>query len=51
MIFLKNFRDSGIVDSVGLITETPIKESAQIKEPIKKITLVDNFGSEMRSKI
>lgn len=55
IVFLNNFflifRDSGIVDSVDLITETPTKESVQIKEPIKKITLIDDFESETRGKI
>ncbi|KAL4084825.1 hypothetical protein QTP88_027715 [Uroleucon formosanum] len=39
---------SGIVESLNSITETPIKEYAQIKEAIRNITLVDDFENETR---
>lgn len=39
---------SGIVESFSSITETPVKEYAQIKEAIRNITLVDDFENETR---
>lgn len=48
-----NFRDSGfsgIVESVDSIQETPLKITVQIKEPIKKITIVDDYENEDRGK-
>jgi len=53
LFFFFIFRNSGlfgIVESIGSIAETPIKESVHIKEPIKKITLVDVFENEAKGK-
>lgn len=47
------YRDSGfsgIVESVGSILDTSIKETVPIKEPIKKLVLVDDFKSETHGK-
>lgn len=38
------------MESVNLINETPIKESIQLKEPIKRIAAFDNLEVETHSK-
>lgn len=45
---LKDSGFSGIVESIGSVSETPVKELAHIKDPIKKITLVDVFENEAK---
>lgn len=48
------FRDSGFsgfVESVSPITETPIKEYIELKEPFKRLTANNNFEIGTHSKI